>query len=256
MTAERDRAERSRTNVPVLIVGAGPTGLILALWLTRLGVRIRIIDKVAEPGTTSRALVVHARTLEFYRQLGIADEVVEGGIKFEAVNLWVKSDKSARRPRRLGQGLSPFPFMLIFPRTSTNASSSITWHAGVTVERPTELSRLKKQTTNVEARPPPRRRHRTNLQRRISPAATAPLHRPPVWRRLPRRHLRPPLLRRRRRRLRPGDQRRTPRRPRRSRPPRDLPPRRHRPRPPHRHHPNEPTNRRPRDSPGTTSATT
>ena len=39
----------------VLIVGAGPTGLVLALWLTRLGVRVRIVDKTAEPGTTSRA---------------------------------------------------------------------------------------------------------------------------------------------------------------------------------------------------------
>ena len=53
----------------VLIVGAGPTGLVLALWLTKLGVKVRIIDKTAEPGTTSRALAVQARTLELYRQL-------------------------------------------------------------------------------------------------------------------------------------------------------------------------------------------
>ena len=38
----------------VLIVGAGPTGLALPLWLTKLGVKIRIIDKTTEPGTTSR----------------------------------------------------------------------------------------------------------------------------------------------------------------------------------------------------------
>jgi flavin-dependent dehydrogenase len=43
-------------NADVLVVGAGPTGLVLALWLTRLGVRVRIIDKTSEPGTTSRAL--------------------------------------------------------------------------------------------------------------------------------------------------------------------------------------------------------
>ena len=47
----------------VLIVGAGPTGLVLALWLTKLGVKVRIIDKTAERGTTSRALAVQARTL-------------------------------------------------------------------------------------------------------------------------------------------------------------------------------------------------
>jgi 2-polyprenyl-6-methoxyphenol hydroxylase-like FAD-dependent oxidoreductase len=48
----------------VLIAGAGPTGLVLALWLTKLGVKVRIVDKTAEPGTTSRALAVQARTLE------------------------------------------------------------------------------------------------------------------------------------------------------------------------------------------------
>jgi 2-polyprenyl-6-methoxyphenol hydroxylase-like FAD-dependent oxidoreductase len=62
----------------VLIVGAGPTGLVLALWLTRQGIRIRISDKATEPGTTSRAIVVRARTLEFYRQIGMADEVSRG----------------------------------------------------------------------------------------------------------------------------------------------------------------------------------
>jgi len=51
-------------DIDVLIVGAGPTGLVLALWLTRLGVRVRIVDKAAEPGTTSRAIAVQARTLE------------------------------------------------------------------------------------------------------------------------------------------------------------------------------------------------
>ena len=60
------------TDRPVLIVGAGPTGLVLALWLTRLGISVRIIDKTAEPGTTSRALAVQARTLEFYPKSALA----------------------------------------------------------------------------------------------------------------------------------------------------------------------------------------
>ena len=77
------------TNSDVLIVGAGPTGLVLALWLSRLGIKARIIDKTAEPGTTSRALAVHARTLELYRQLDLADAVIERGHKVPAVNLWV-----------------------------------------------------------------------------------------------------------------------------------------------------------------------
>ena len=64
----------SALNSQVLIVGSGPTGLTLALWLKRLGVDIRIIDKASGPGETSRALAVQARTLEFDRQLGNLDE--------------------------------------------------------------------------------------------------------------------------------------------------------------------------------------
>jgi 2-polyprenyl-6-methoxyphenol hydroxylase-like FAD-dependent oxidoreductase len=66
----------------VLVIGAGPTGLVLALWLTRLGVKVRIIDKTAEPGTTSRALAVQARTLELYRQLDLTEAVVVRGHRF------------------------------------------------------------------------------------------------------------------------------------------------------------------------------
>jgi 2-polyprenyl-6-methoxyphenol hydroxylase-like FAD-dependent oxidoreductase len=102
---------------PVLIVGAGPTGLWLALWLTRLGIRVRIVDRAAEPGTTSRALAVHARTMEFGDQVGIADRLVEAGVRVEALNLWAGGRHAARVPiRRIGEGLSPFPFPLFLPQ--------------------------------------------------------------------------------------------------------------------------------------------
>jgi 2-polyprenyl-6-methoxyphenol hydroxylase-like FAD-dependent oxidoreductase len=58
-------------------------GLVLALWLTKLRAEIRIIDKTAEPGTASRALMVQARTLELYRQVGLADNVVRAVIRFQ-----------------------------------------------------------------------------------------------------------------------------------------------------------------------------
>ena len=82
--------------IPVLIVGAGPTGLVLALWLTALGVRVRIIDTTAGPGTTSRALAVQARTLELYEQLGIASEVIQEGVRIRALNLWVSGKRAPR----------------------------------------------------------------------------------------------------------------------------------------------------------------
>ena len=101
----------------VLIVGAGPTGLVLALWLTKLGVKVRIIDKTAEPGTTSRALAVHARTLELYRQLDLADLVVARGHKVPAVRLWVKGEPRARVSfAEIGSDLTPYAFLQIFPQ--------------------------------------------------------------------------------------------------------------------------------------------
>jgi len=106
------------TNPSVLIVGAGPTGLVLALWLTKLGVSVRIIDKTSEAGTTSRALAVQARTLEFYRQVGIADAVVESGVRITGVNLWVRGARAARVPlQNIGERLTPFSFALVFHKT-------------------------------------------------------------------------------------------------------------------------------------------
>jgi 2-polyprenyl-6-methoxyphenol hydroxylase-like FAD-dependent oxidoreductase len=63
----------------VLIVGAGPTGLTAALELSRLGIPVRIIDKQSAPATTSRAVGVHARTLELLELRGLADEMVRLG---------------------------------------------------------------------------------------------------------------------------------------------------------------------------------
>src|SRR5258708_37444405 len=125
----------------VLIVGAGPTGLVLALWLTRLSVRVRIIDKTSEPGTTSRALAVQARTLELYGQLGFADLVVERGRKVNAANLWVAGRKAAHIVfGDMGVGLSPFPYPLIFPQDEhERLLIECLTAAGVEVERQTEL---------------------------------------------------------------------------------------------------------------------
>src|SRR5437660_284905 len=110
-------AASNTDNTDVLIVGAGPTGLVLALWLTHFSVRIRIIDKTPEPGTTSRALAVQARTLEFYGQIGLADAVIERSRKALAVNLWVAGKKRAHVAfADMGEGISPYPNPIIFPQ--------------------------------------------------------------------------------------------------------------------------------------------
>jgi len=138
----------------VLVIGAGPTGLILALWLTKLGVKLRIIDKTAEPGTTSRALAVHARTLELYRQLDLADLVVARGHKVPAVRLWVKGEPRARVSfEEVGSNLTPFAFLQIFPQDEHERLLIATLeNLGVSVERRTELLGYRDEGSRVVAR--------------------------------------------------------------------------------------------------------
>jgi 2-polyprenyl-6-methoxyphenol hydroxylase-like FAD-dependent oxidoreductase len=136
----------------VLIVGAGPTGLVLALWLTKQGVRVRIIDRAAEPGTTSRALAVQARTLELYRQLDLTDEVLSKGQTVAGINLWVKGRKQTRVPfATIGTGLTAYgPF--VYPQDEHE--QLLIEHLerlGVTVARQTELVSFTQDGNRVSA---------------------------------------------------------------------------------------------------------
>ena len=125
----------------MLIVGAGPTGLVLALWLTRLGVLVRIVDKTMEPGTTSRAVAVQARTLEFYRQIGLAEAVIARGREVLAANLWVAGRQVARAVfGKMGAGISPYPYAFIFSQEEhERLLIDRLSEAGVSVERETEF---------------------------------------------------------------------------------------------------------------------
>jgi 2-polyprenyl-6-methoxyphenol hydroxylase-like FAD-dependent oxidoreductase len=146
--------EADMSGSDVLIVGAGPTGLVLALWLAKLGVKPRIVDKLAAPGTTSRALAVHARTLELYRQLDLAEFVVEHGHKVPAVRLWVKGEPRARIDfERTGGRLTPYAFLQIFPQDEhEHLLIARLADLGVAVERCTEVLGYRDEGSHVIAR--------------------------------------------------------------------------------------------------------
>jgi len=142
------------TRSQVLVAGAGPTGLVLALWLAKQGVTVRIVDKTEAPGTTSRALAVQARTLELYRQLDLADEVIARGHKVPAMNLWAKGVRAARVPFDLvGAELTPYAFPLIFPQDQHEKLLIERLQSfGVAVERRTELMSFADHGDGVTAR--------------------------------------------------------------------------------------------------------
>jgi 2-polyprenyl-6-methoxyphenol hydroxylase-like FAD-dependent oxidoreductase len=125
----------------VLIIGAGPTGLVLALWLTKQGRRVRIIDQSSGPGETSRAMVVQARTLELYQQLDLTDAVIGSGFKTPAMNIWaIGKRKTQIRFVDAGSEISPYPFVLVFPQDKHEHLLVERLRAmGVKVERETQL---------------------------------------------------------------------------------------------------------------------
>src|SRR6201987_854517 len=146
--------EEEMPSTDVLICGAGPRGLVLALWLTKFGIKVRIIDRTAAPGTTSRALAVQARTLELYRQLDLADSVVRAGHKVPAVNLWARGERRARLDfATIGSDLTPYSFLEIYPQDEhERLLIARLQDFGVQIERQTELLDFTDTSRAVRAR--------------------------------------------------------------------------------------------------------
>ena len=137
----------------VLIVGAGPTGLALALWLARAGAPFRLIDRNSGPGQASRAMAVQARTLEFYRQLGIAEEVVAAGFRLDRIHVRNRSRELAvALLGEIGGGISPFPFVLSLPQDDHERLLTERLRAaGHAVEWDTELAAFAQRDDGVSA---------------------------------------------------------------------------------------------------------
>jgi 2-polyprenyl-6-methoxyphenol hydroxylase-like FAD-dependent oxidoreductase len=102
----------------VIIVGAGPTGLSLACQLIRYGVNFIVVEKREGVTTYSKALGVHARTLEIYEQLGLAGRAVaEGNITGKVRLLESGEVRGEVELSSVGQGLSQYPFMLVLEQS-------------------------------------------------------------------------------------------------------------------------------------------
>jgi 2-polyprenyl-6-methoxyphenol hydroxylase-like FAD-dependent oxidoreductase len=101
-------------NTQVLIVGAGPTGLALAVQLIRHNIDFVVIDTKDTTTPFSRAIGVQARTLEIYDQIGIAGELVTRGWIADKVRLVEGGEiRGEVFLQDIGKGMSPFPFLLI-----------------------------------------------------------------------------------------------------------------------------------------------
>ncbi|GMA14566.1 hypothetical protein E5F05_10120 [Deinococcus metallilatus] len=110
------------THTDVLIAGAGPTGLLLACELQRLGVPVLIVDPKSGPTRESRAIFVQARSLEIYDQLGIGQEAVREGQPAEGITVWSGHRRlGGFKFGPLGTDRTPYPFILSFEQSKNEA---------------------------------------------------------------------------------------------------------------------------------------
>lgn len=137
----------------VIIVGAGPTGLSLAVQLLRFGIDFVIVDKKEDVTDLSKAVVVHARTLEIYDQVGLAQKAVAGGEIVEKGALMHGGKISARLDfSGFGGQLSPFPFVLSFEQSKNERLLyEHLQHHGKDVQWQTELVSLTQDADGVKA---------------------------------------------------------------------------------------------------------
>jgi 2-polyprenyl-6-methoxyphenol hydroxylase-like FAD-dependent oxidoreductase len=133
----------------VLIAGAGPVGMTMAIELTRYGVPVRIVDKAARPTDKSKALVLWSRTLELLDRAGGAGDFLTAGMNVNAVNI-VAGNKPMGHVSLAGIE-SPYPFALMIPQSETERLLNQQLNRlGITVEREVEITSFTAHDTGVK----------------------------------------------------------------------------------------------------------
>ena len=135
----------------VLIIGAGPVGLTLAIELARYGIPVRIVEKAAQRTDKSKALVLWSRTLELLdRQPGGSAPFIEAGFKVDAVS-FLTGDKVVGRVS-MDSVASPFPYALMLPQSDTERLLEERLEdLGVKVEREVEMTSVNPRGDGVAA---------------------------------------------------------------------------------------------------------
>jgi 2-polyprenyl-6-methoxyphenol hydroxylase-like FAD-dependent oxidoreductase len=128
----------------VLIVGAGPTGLLLAGDLANAGVRVTVLEKRGSESNLTRAFTVHARTLEQLDARGLADDLIATGAPLSSLRLF------GRLRIELGALPTRFPFVLITPQSNTERLlQERALKAGATILRGVEVTGLRQDAESV-----------------------------------------------------------------------------------------------------------
>jgi 2-polyprenyl-6-methoxyphenol hydroxylase-like FAD-dependent oxidoreductase len=144
---------RSDADIDVLIVGAGPTGLMLAAGLQQFGIRLRLIDRLHDRGRESRALAVQARTLELLQMLGLGEPLVKRGNRNTRLRLHLEGRAVAEvQLGDTGASDTRFPFILFVSQAETEALLTEHLHAAdVKAERGVELTAFEESVDGIRS---------------------------------------------------------------------------------------------------------
>ncbi|PLZ01166.1 FAD-binding monooxygenase [Burkholderia sp. WAC0059] len=136
--------------LPVLVVGAGPTGLAAAMSLARARVPVRLIDRAPQPGRHTRAIGLQARTLELLEQHRVVEPFLELGHRAHAANLYSNGQRRARLD--FDPLLTRYPYLLFLDQTVTEQLLGAQLATlGVEVERGVELLECQQDPDGVSA---------------------------------------------------------------------------------------------------------
>ncbi|HEY3688532.1 MAG TPA: FAD-dependent oxidoreductase [Streptosporangiaceae bacterium] len=134
----------------VLVVGAGPVGLTLATALARRGVDAVLVDRAAEGANTSRAAVVHARTMEVLRGIDVTGKLIDRGVTVPRITIRERDHELLSV--RFDELPTDYPFVLLVPQNITEEVLLAQLRAsGGDVLRPYELDRLTQERDGVTA---------------------------------------------------------------------------------------------------------
>ena len=140
-------------HIQVLIIGAGPSGLMMACQLARLGISFRIIDKNAEMMRESRALAIQARSLEIFQQMDLAQQAIAKGVKMNNI-VPILNGKVATKFsfEKVGKSTTAFPFVLMLEQYKTEALLlDYLRKKGIEIEREMKLLQLQEKNDEVTA---------------------------------------------------------------------------------------------------------
>ena len=138
----------------VVIVGAGPTGLMAATLLRRSGIAVRVFDKSAARAHESRAFAMHARSLELLRAIGLGDAFMERGVIASGAQIFVEGSRVGEIDiADIGRDDTPYPFVLMVPQWDIEAIlTDDLRHHGVDVEHGVEVTDFKQSESGVVVR--------------------------------------------------------------------------------------------------------